>query len=229
MQKMFRAAVPLLRLVFVCLAMYEGQAAHAAPAVKVHTVSLGSIRKMTYMPVGATEAVALPLRPLVVDGRQKEWTTGEAHDVTDRSFVIRRVLKLNDALPGEAPRWTWQPGPWLLVDRNTGHITALHLPEFDPVISQAVWYRDYAAYCGLSNTTRGGLYFVVAQLNNRKAVVSKKLGPIPQQPVQQMPCSGIQWQRDPLRVSVTPAGAEAMSFNVQGTASSLVEDGDEEK
>jgi hypothetical protein len=29
----------------------------------------------------------------------KEWTTGDAHDVTDRSFVVRRVIKINDSLP----------------------------------------------------------------------------------------------------------------------------------
>lgn len=229
MQKSCPAAVPLL-LAFVCLWWtYEGQPLWAAPLPKIHTVSLGSVRKTTYTPPGAGEAVSLPLRPLMIDGRQKEWTTGDPHDITDRSFVIRRVLKLNDALPGEAPRWTWQPGPWLLVDRNTGHITALHLPDFDPVVSDAIWYRDYAAYCGLSTTTRGGLYFVVAQLNGRKAIVSKKLGPLPAQPLQQPPCSGIAWQRDPLRVSVTPTGAQPLSFNVQGTAASLVEDDEDEK
>ena len=29
----------------------------------------------------------------------KEWTTGDAHDVTDRSFVVRRVIRINDTLP----------------------------------------------------------------------------------------------------------------------------------
>ena len=48
----------------------------------------------------------------------KEWTTGDAHDVTDRSFVVRRVLRLNDSLPGDKlGHWVWQRGPWLLVDR----------------------------------------------------------------------------------------------------------------
>lgn len=219
MQKSCPAVVPLL-LCAVCTFAY------GAPP-KIHSVSLGSARKSSYTPPNASAPVAISLRPLFVDGRQKEWTTGEAHDITDRSFVIRRVLKLNDALPEEKPRWSWQPGPWLLVDRSTGHITALHLPDFDPVVSQAVWYRDYAAYCGISTTTRGGLFFMVAQLSNRRPVVSKKLGPQPAQPLAQQPCGAATWQRDPLRVSVTPAGAEAMTFNVQGTASSIVEDGDD--
>ncbi len=54
------------------------------------------------------EATSLHIRALYVDGNQKEWTVGEVHDVTDRTFVIRRALHINDSLPGEAPRWTWQ-------------------------------------------------------------------------------------------------------------------------
>ncbi len=45
----------------------------------------------------------LKIRALLVDGVLKEWTTGDAHDVTDRSFVVRRVIKVNDALPGDKP------------------------------------------------------------------------------------------------------------------------------
>ena len=41
--------------------------------------------------------------------------------MTDRSFVVRRVLRLNDSLPGDKTgHWVWQRGPWLLVDRVTG-------------------------------------------------------------------------------------------------------------
>ena len=104
-------------------------------------------------PAKPADPITLKVRPLTVDGHQKEWTTGDAHDVTDRSFTIRRALRLNDALPGDAaPRWSWQPGPWLLVDRTTGRITALHLPDFDAEVSDAVWFRDYAAYCGTAET-----------------------------------------------------------------------------
>ena len=82
---------------------------------------------------------SLKIRALLVDGVLKEWTTGDAHDVTDRSFVVRRVIRLNDALPTDKPpekpakiasnpapaasHWVWQRGPWLLVDRVTGHVT----------------------------------------------------------------------------------------------------------
>jgi len=204
----------------------------AAPA-KVHVVALGAVRKVPYTPpqtAPATgkpaDAISLKVRPLTVDGHQKEWTTGDAHDVTDRSFTIRRALRLNDALPGDAaPRWSWQPGPWLLVDRTTGRITALHLPDFDAEVSDAVWFRDYAAYCGTAETARGGLFAIVAQLGARRAVVQKQIGKWPQLAPAAPVCKPAVWQRDPIRVTLQPTGGDAMTFDVVGAAS-LVEEGD---
>jgi hypothetical protein len=168
----------------------------------------------------------LKVRPLFVDGKQKEWTTGDSHDVTDRSFTIRRALRLNDTLPGDAaPRWSWQPGPWLLVDRTTGHITALHLPDFDLGISEAVWYRDYAAYCGTGTTAKGGLFVVVAQLGVRRPVVQKQVGKWPQETPPDPVCKAPEWQREPMRVTLQAAGGDPMTFAVVGTAA-LIEDGD---
>ncbi len=205
----------------------------AAAGPKVHVVGLGSVRKVPYLPPEtpsaaskASDAVTLKVRPLVVDGRQKEWTTGDAHDVTDRSFTIRRALRLNDALPGDAAaRWSWQPGPWLLVDRNTGHITALHLPDFDAAVSEAVWFRDYAAYCGTAPTAKGGLFAIVAQLGARRAVVQKQIGKWPQAGHAEPVCKAAEWQRSPMRVTLQPTGGDAMTFEVVGTAS-LIEEGD---
>ena len=163
---------------------------HAAPR-KAHTVVLGAARKVPYTKTGdpagaAAQEDSLRIRALLVDGVLKEWTTGDAHDVTDRSFVVRRVLRLNDALPGEASvaanspskpaRWVWQRGPWLLVDRVTGHIAALKLPHYDPGVSQVSWFRDYAAYCGVTPSGKS-LYAVVAQVEARKPVLAKKLAP----------------------------------------------------
>ncbi len=75
---------------------------HATPR-KVHVVALGAVKRVPYSktgdPAGAkTGEDSLKIRPLVVDGTVKEWTTGESHDVTDRSFVVRRVLRINDEL-----------------------------------------------------------------------------------------------------------------------------------
>ena len=203
-----------------------------ASAPKVHTVALGPARRVPYTPPEANrenrseEATSLHIRPLFVDDKQKEWTVGEVHDVTDRSFVVRRALHINDSLPAETPRWTWQPGPWLLVDRVTGHIAALHLPAFDPDVSEAVWFRDYAAYCGIATTVRnGGLVAVVAQLGGRKAVVQKVLAPWPQEDAPHPVCAPAKWQRTPMRATLGMSGKEPLTFDVVGTVS-LVEEGD---
>ncbi|HEX9199745.1 MAG TPA: hypothetical protein VF865_09310 [Acidobacteriaceae bacterium] len=226
----------LVRLLIWTLAFlpfsFSSVVAGAAPP-KVHVVSLGAVRKVPYTPPEAASApdkpadpLTLKIRTLSVDGRQKEWTTGEAHDVTDRSYTIRRALRLNDALPGEtAARWSWQPGPWLLVDRNTGHIAALHLPDFDAAVSQVVWFRDYAAYCGTAQTAKGGLLAIVAQLGARRAVVQKQIGKWPQAAPTAPVCKAAEWQRAPMRVTLQATGGEAMTFDVVGTAS-LIEEGD---
>jgi hypothetical protein len=202
----------------------------AAP--KVHSVTLGPSRRVPYVPTDATpetktdESSTLRVRTLNVDDRQKEWTTGEVHDVTDRTFTVRRALRLNDALPTDpAPRWVWEAGPWLMVDRISGHITALHLPDFDSVVSNVVWFRDYAAYCGIATTARGGLYAIVAQLGTRKAVVQKKIGDWPQSNHFIPVCQPAKWQRLPMRVTIQPTGGTATTYDVFGS-SSLVEDGD---
>jgi hypothetical protein len=187
------------------------------------------VRKVPYAPAEASpetkgeESTTLKVRPLVVDGAQKEWTVGDLHEVTDRSFVIRRALKINDALPGEAARWSWQPGPWLMVDRVTGHITALHLPAFDPEVSEVVWFRDFAAYCGVTTTVKGGLVMVVTELGTRKAAVQKVVGPAPAPGALHGACAVAKWQSIPMRVTMQVAGGEPMTFDVSGSVG-LVEE-----
>jgi hypothetical protein len=203
-----------------------------AAVAKVHTVTLGPYRKVPYTQPDATpdtkadETSTLKVRPLFVDDRQKEWTTGEIHDITDRTFTVRRALRLNDSLPTDAvPHWVWQPGPWLSVDRVTGHITALHLPDFDSAVSDVVWFRDYAAYCGIATTSKSGLFAIVAQIGARRPVVLKQIGPWPQSNHFIPVCQPAQWQRLPMRVTMKPTGGEATTYDVVGTAS-LIEEGD---
>jgi hypothetical protein len=204
--------------------------AHSAPP-RIHTVTLGPARKVPYTPPEATpdnkseDATSLRVRPLFVDERQREWTVGEVHDVTDRTFVVRRALRINDSLPGEAPRWTWQPGPWLMVDRSTGRVSALHLPAFDPQVSDVAWFRDYAAYCGILTTAKGGLVAVVAELGARKAVAQKLIGPWPQAEPMHPVCTVARWQRTPIRATIQPTGGQPLTFDVVGT-SSLIEEGE---
>jgi hypothetical protein len=205
----------------------------AAPA-KVHTVSLGAAKRVPFLAADVAkedkddEAGTLKIRALLVDGRTKEWTTGETHDVTERSFVVRRVLHVNDTLPGEkALRWVWQPGPWLLVDRTSGRVTALHLPDFDASVSEVSWYRDYAAYCGVHSTARAeNLVANVWQIGGRRSALQKTLGKWPQEQRVRPVCATPEWQREPMRVTLQPTGGAKMSFDVLGTSAALVEDGD---
>jgi hypothetical protein len=239
-------------ILFVLFAIF--QAASAATR-KTHTVVLGAVRKVPYTkagdPAGAAAGDAeLKIRALLVDGAVKEWTTGDAHDVTGRSFVVRRVMRLNDTLPGDKQEhWVWQRGPWLLVDGATGRVTALKLPDYDPGVSQVSWFRDYAAYCGLTPSGKN-LYAVVAQVAARKPILAKKLEaagkiaqpapaapPTPEAPavpsgpaapaVASAPaataCAAPEWQREPLRVTFHRAGKEAVSYDIVPGSAVLVE------
>ena len=201
-------------------------------AAKVHTVALGASRKVPYTaptlaPKSADdEPGTLRVRPLVIDGRVLEWTAGEMHEITDRSFVVRRVVRLNDALPGErGAHWIWSLGPWLLVDRVKAHITVLHLPDFDPAVSQVVWFRDYAAYCGI-NTTGKHLYAVAAQLGVRRPLVAKALGKWTADDHPTRACADATWQRQPLQVTFHPTDGNAVSYQLFGLTSALIEEGE---
>lgn len=201
----------------------------AASAPKRHTVGLGAARKVAYSqagdPAGFTPGEdSLAIRALLVDGAVKEWTTGDAHDVTDRSFVVRRALRLNDSLPGDKlGQWVWQRGPWLLVDRTNGRITALRLPDYDPGVSQVVWFRDYGAYCGLTASGKS-LYAVVAQVAARRPVLAKKLSVFDPANHPQPVCTAPVWQRDPMGIIFHPAGKGPVVFNLVPGSAVLVED-----
>jgi len=200
-------------------------------AAKGHSVLLGAGKNVPYSdkgdPAGALpDEKQLHVRPLIIDDKVKEWTTGESHAITDRSFVVRRALRLNDSLPGDkTEHWIWQRGPWLMVDRLKGNITALHLPDYDPAVSNVVWFRDYGAYCGLTASGKQ-LYAVVAQIAARKPVLAKKLSAWSPGEKQAPACAAAVWQREPLRITFQPSGATAVSYDLVGMSTVLVEDGD---
>ena len=206
--------------------------AFAAPR-KGHSVVLGAVKRVPYSQSGDPAGAAagedtLRIRALLVDGVLKEWTTGDAHDVTDRSFVVRRVIRLNDSLPGDKQgQWVWQRGPWLLVDRVTGRVTALKLPDYDPGVSQVAWFRDYGAYCGITASGKS-LYAVVAQVAARKPVLAKKLSAFDAENHPSPVCAPPDWHREPLRVTFHPAGKDAMSYDVVPGSAVLVEETDDE-
>ncbi|MGO9438222.1 MAG: hypothetical protein ACLP00_28455 [Terracidiphilus sp.] len=212
-----------------------GELKASAAGHKVHTVFFGAAKRVPYSkagdPAGAVPGEKeLRIRALRVDGQVREWVTGEAHDVTDRSFVVRRALRLNDTLPGDSSakeHWVWQRGPWLMIDRMTGHVTALKLPDYDPGISQVSWFRDYGAYCGVTASGKS-LYAVVAQLAARKPLISKKLTAFEAEAHPEPICAASEWQREPLRITFYPTGKDAASFDMAPGSAVLVEESDDE-
>lgn len=190
-----------------------------------------------WMPVklflGPTEDKTAPMnvRVLMWDGKIKEFTTGEPHDVTDRLLVVRRAYRLNDNLPAEnkkQPRWVWQLGGWLLVDRSNGRVSNVVLPEFDPFYSEASWYRDYVAYCGISENSEK-VYAVVAQVGRKKPILRKELGRASNGETPDSECGAPQWERNPARVTFLPKNAAKITYSVQGHAADLVPDELEEQ
>lgn len=216
---------------FACLGLSTAIAPSLHAAAATHVVVLGSAKVVPYSAAGDPSGAQpneshLRVRPLLVDGKVKEWTTGEPHDITSRTFAVRRAVRINDALPGDkTERWVWQRGPWLLIDRMRGDITALHLPDYDPAVSDVVWFRDFAAYCGLSASGKQ-LYAVVDQVAARKPVLAKKLSEWTPSEERKPACSAPIWQREPLRVAFQPAGNSPQTYDLVGTSAVLVEDDD---
>jgi hypothetical protein len=213
------------RAIILIFAFSAGAAAIAA--TRPHVVSFGQWLKVKLF-VGPSEETGMDMRvrTLIVDGRVKEFTTGEPHDITDRMFVVRRAFRVNDALPDDPrrqPSWKWQRGGWLLVDRLTGGVKGMALPDFDPYYSVASWYRDYVAYCGVSDSGER-LYAVVAQIGRKKAIVRKELGAVQGKEVPDSECATPLWQRQPMRVTFTPAGGQPITFAVHGHAADIATD-----
>jgi hypothetical protein len=109
--------------------------------------------------------------------------------------------------PPPRRHWHWQRGGWLLVDRSADHITPINLPDFDPLYSVASGYRDYAAYCGVSDDGKK-IYAMVAQLNRGKPVLKKPLSKpdLADDAPPDSACPALAWQRAPTQVSFESSG-----------------------
>jgi hypothetical protein len=215
-------ALPLLILLV--------QPSAASAASKPHIITFGKWTTVQWCPGTAAadeKPLTLKVRPLLVDAHIKEFTLGSVHDVTDRLFVVRRAFRLNDSLPQEStspPHWQWQRGGWLLVDRATGRISTINLPEFDALYSAPSWYRDYAAYCGVADDGKK-VYAVVAQISRRKPVLKKPLTTesVAEGAPPDSACPAPAWQRTPVRVSFEDGRAK-QTFAIRGRVVDLVDD-----
>jgi len=217
----------------ICTAVLAASLTLAAAAANPHVITFGkALPVKLFVGPGEDKAVDMKIRSLYVDGKLKEFTTGEPHDITDRIFVVRRAFRLNDWLPedeGTNHKWKWQRGGWLMVDRDSGRVSQLNLPLFDPFYSVASWYRDYVAYCGLNDeATR--LYAVVAQIGTKKPVLRRELGAANNGDLPDSECGAPDWQRGPTRVTFATASGQKMTFAVKGHAADVTMDaGAEEK
>jgi hypothetical protein len=202
----------------------------AVAAPKIHTIVFGKWTSVQWIAgTGAEDkALMIKIRALVVDGRVKEYVLGTPHEVTDRLFVARRMFRLNDSLPEDlSPRWQWQRGGWLLVDRITGKIAALNLPDYDAFYSSASWYRDYVAYCGVADDGKK-TYAVVAELGRRKPVLKKILSEgLAEDAKPDSACSTPEWQKGPVRVSFD-SGSSKQTFAIRGHVVDVLPDAPED-
>jgi hypothetical protein len=220
-----------LRASLLFVLVFTPLAAMAAGKPKVHVISFGKTMAAKLF-LGPEEEHTAPMkvRALYVDAKLKEFVTGDIHEVTDRMFVVRRAYRLNNNLPGNESKvvnWVWERGGWLMVDRLTARVAQVSLYEFDPFYSQASWFRDYAAYCGL-NDNGEKLSAVVMQLGRKKPVLKKELGAASQGETPDSECSEPTWEKKPTRVTFLPKHGEKQTFSIFGHAWDAAPGSDEE-
>jgi hypothetical protein len=199
-------------------------------AAKPHVIAFGRwTTARLFSGANEDQPLDVKIRALSVDGMVKAYTLGAPHDITDRLFVVQRLLRVNDSLPSEkavALRWIWQRGGWIAVDRGNGHISSASLAEFDPDFSVANWYRDYAAYCGVSQDGKK-LYAIVMQLGRRKPILRKPIADTDNGGSGAPECAEPDWQRQPTRVTFAWRPDQKITYAVRGSAVEISDDDQE--
>jgi hypothetical protein len=200
-------------------------------AKKPHVITLGKWQTVKWV-FGASDATAIDLkvRGVFVDGKLKEYAVGPTHEVTENLFVIRRAFRVNDALPGEDAKgqWRWERGGWLLVDRGSGRISAITLPLMDSFYSMGTWYRDYVAYCGLSDDGKK-IYAVITQLGRHKPLLRKSIGVAEYSEIPDSACLAPRWERAPIRVTFEAKGADKMVYELRTRALDMIDNDEEDQ
>jgi hypothetical protein len=187
-------------------------------AARSHLVTFGAwMQVQLFIGPDADRVKDMKVRALLVDGHTREYSVGEAHDVTDRTFVVRRVFRMNDSLTSGRPQWKWQRGGWIMVDRTSGRISKINLTDFDPFYSVVSWFRDYAAYCGVTDGQK--LYAIVSQVGERRPVLRSYIGPALDKDEPDSQCDAPVWQKQPMRVSFAPKQGQKVSFSIHGRSS----------
>jgi len=154
---------------------------HAAS--KSHVVTLGKWQTVKWV-FGASDGATLELKVpgILVDGNLKEYAVGQTHEVPRNGSWLAGHSASTTRLPVKIRRnnGVGNAGGWLLVDRASGRISTVTLPLMDSfysVYSVDTWYRDYVAYCGVSEDGRK-VFAVVTQLGRRKPL-SENMSKLP--------------------------------------------------
>jgi hypothetical protein len=99
---------------------------------------------------------------------------------------------------------------------------------FDPFYSHASWFRDYVAYCGLSDDQEQ-LFAVVSQLGSKKPLLKKQIGQPNGDDDPDTDCTAPTWEKKPTRVTFHPQKGEATTFTVFGRAADIAPGSTEEE
>lgn len=110
----------------------------------------------------------------------------------------------------------------------TAHVSAISLPEFDSYYSVASWYRDYVAYCGVSDDGKR-LFAVVFQVGRHKPVLKKPLGETGENQMPDSGCPAPTWERRPARVTFPADDDQKLTYSVRGHAADLVSEDNEDE
>jgi hypothetical protein len=207
------------RIVFASIILL---ACSVSAASKPHVVVFGKWTTIRCQADDADETMDVKVRALYVDGKTKEFTVGPPHDVTEHIFVVQRMFRVNVSLPQESgpTHWRWEKGGWFLVDRASGRVQQVTLPEFDPYYSRTNWFRDYVAYCGTSDDGQKAFAMIV-QLGKRRPLLKKGLAENGGES-----CPAPAWQRNPVRVTFTTKEDPKLTFVVKGRSVGVTNEDD---
>jgi hypothetical protein len=202
------------RLLAGCVALLLSLVVVAA--ARDHTAVFGDwVNVKMFVGPERDHSVEMKIRPLYMDGDLEEFTTGQAHNIGESQFVVRRVYRLSNrmVLNGAPAPFLWQRGGWILVDRTRGRVVPLNLPDFDPFYSVASWSQDWVAYCGMSGEGTQ-VYGVVAKLDQRDPIVRKPLREASGSPKPDGECEAPRWDQQPGHVTFLPVGGPAVTVSI---------------
>ena len=86
------------------------------------------------------------------------------------------------------------------------------------------WFRDYAAYCGVSDDAQKS-FAIIMQLGKRKPLLKKSLADAG---VQSSLCPAPVWQRTPVRVTFQASADQKLTFSVKSRVVDLASEEENE-